>query len=226
MFEFIRQAIILSYLYTFSYAVLGFFIGTAIVAILWFKGFLKRKNIILKVLTTLYYIYIPIVIGLFAWAYKADNHLQKTTLVTIDNALEASKKGVYPQFRSFVSQNIDKITGTPPKSNQEIVDLFIKEHLKEQKYVYKFVVRFVLTHALDYGLGNEQQRKEKLKDGLAKTLLDTSFDKIKDKLHSIIGGYFTQVKVSTILILLVLLLIPATEIIVSYRIRKKRFGII
>lgn len=203
---------------SYVYGIGGFAAGICILLVLRYFGWLARKHILLKIWVALYYIHVPVNMGLCCWGYMSVLTVENKIYKSIEKVSEEAKKELYPSLAEFMDKNAAQfIKENHVLTNSEIVDKFFQHTKVKKDAMYTHILHFCLTKVLDYGIGTEEkdrdQRISAINKGISEKMLDTAFKKMNQLImrqvillfvpyHIFIGVYF-----------MVAMMIPAIEII-------------
>lgn len=209
------------------YAFLGLVIGSLIVFFLKKVGYLKREYLILKIITKLYFVFIPILFLIYFWGAGAAWKTGNIAIKSIDEVMIELQEKMYPIFADYINTEIKKTIHLDEiPSNEAIVKQFLGDNLtNEESSLYRTTLHISLKKILDITVGDDidkEKRVAALSNISSGKALEYGFDKIKSELHKQIRQYLAIFLIPLTLIFLGSLLVIAIEILISIRYLNKK----
>ena len=192
-----------------GYAVVGLLAGGIIVFLLHRAGYLKRENLIWRLIARLHYVLFPVVFCLYFWLAGS---LWTTVSVfrdTLEEVIAHIEKEQYPIFASYVNQQIKESTNLDDlPSNNEIASQFLSDNEVEgESNFYQYTLKLALVKILDLTIGDgsdREKRIEALSNGISTEIFEAGFNILRDELNRQLSMF------------LWLLLIPGTIVFMGY----------
>lgn len=203
-----------------GYAFLGLAVGSIIVYVLYKVGYLKRDFFILKIITKLYFIFIPILFLVYFWIAGTVMEVKGMILKEIDEVTVELKKELYPTFANSINEQVKtfiKLDKIP--SNQELIEQFLTEiNANDKSSVYQISLSIMLEKILDVAIGDNIGREVRVKaltDLSSKKAFDYGFDKIQSEVNRQVAQFTGLFLAPMTIIFFISILLIKFEIIIS-----------
>ena len=148
MFDFIFSHLLESLFSTFLWWVIGFIIGLIGLFILKRKGYLKRKNRLLKFIVATYFFGIPSVFGFSFGCYGLLRNVEQDALAVSAVTVHTIKEITYPAFDNYITQSLDSLKDSMTKS--EFINDFLNNGQHDFSYIQNEISSSVLNYAVDF----------------------------------------------------------------------------
>ncbi|HAS44957.1 MAG TPA: hypothetical protein DCS93_31035 [Microscillaceae bacterium] len=207
---------------TLLFFFLGLILGSLLLVWLHKKQWLKRAHPFLKIINFIYYLYIPLLFGMALGLFTLTSKIKAYSFEAVGISLNEVKQTQLPQFEQYVGSEIEKITGNPPLSNEQIVDSYLKQNPTK---VNPSLIRYILIKVLDYTLEQgttRAQKLEKIKQEGGKFLANQTFQVVKKAIELEMKKWFKLLYVVIGLGFFIGLIIPTIEIYINFRIQLKK----
>ncbi len=205
-----------------AYAFLGLIIGSLIVFILYKVKYLKREYLILKIITKLYFVFLPILFLAYFWFAGSTWKTGNLIIESVNERITELQERLYKDFAVYVNEEIQRTIHLDEiPSNEVIVERFLlASSTSEEDNIYKKTLNITLKKVLDVVVGDDLGREKRiaaLSDMSSKKAFEYVFDTIKPQLHRQIRQFLALFLAPLTLIFLVSLIIITIEIFVSVR---------
>lgn len=206
----------------FPYALLGLLVGIGIVWFLKKKGYLERNNLFLKVITKLYYIYIPLVFFFATWSIGSISLTIKSYEQTLQEVIVDIEQEAFPSFLAHVNRRVDHyLKENKIPSNAAIVEGFLGDYLNENTpSLYQSTMKIALTTLLEYTIGKDgehEQRVKALAGGLSEPMYQKGFDFLKSEVSRRVNQFLFFLLFPLIIGVIGALLLPLVEIVIGVK---------
>ncbi len=183
------------------YAFIGLLVGIAVLLLLKKRHYLERAYTFLKLLTRLYFVYIPIVFFFTFWFMGSLWTTTKLFEKEVTEVIVEIENKTFPIFTNYINESIEEFLAKESiPTNKEIVSNFLANYIdKNTSSMYQYSMQICLTTMLEYMIGKDSEREKRIRilsEGVSTSLFKVGFTYLKEEVKR------------RVMQLLVLLLIP------------------
>ncbi len=238
MWEFISEHFFSSIKASFFWWLLGVAIGIIGLVFLKKQGLLNRRLGFFKFMVATYYVGIPLVLGFSIGTYGIIRNVEQEAVGTANEIIGSMEEVTYPAFHTYLVETVDSLS--PNLSKEELINSFVNSQGEEASVMENKVMAVVLDYTLDFAAGKLVsgasavtgvdgnvlvKTVSAIANGDFETFHSELFTLVNKFVNSIIGKLFVPYYATNFILFLILIGLPAIEMIVSPIRYKKQLSV-